>query len=267
MARAPRPGRSSYTVAVVAGTGPSGTVRAGALAQALRAGSASDSGFAVLQQPSSHADIVIVLGEHTDALEALRSLMPRAGRCSLLVSGLTGVSLAELRSALGPGPALCRLVVSAGVPQGEGTLVLTPEPGIDPALVKVLTRLLALVGTVEVMSEGELDAVGGVVPAGAGFLALALEGMEEGAVEAGLPPEIARPLVRQTALATALLLQDHPGSPADLKDQVASPGGTTIAGLSVLEDAGVRGAFIRAVEQAARPPGRGRDAGGPRVIE
>jgi pyrroline-5-carboxylate reductase len=85
-----------------------------------------------------------------------------------------------------------------------------------------------------------------------GLLAVALGGIEEGAVEAGLPRDTARGFVRQTALGTGLLLERHQGSPADLKDQVASPGGTTIAGLAVLEDQAVRGAFIRAVETAAK---------------
>ena len=93
----------------------------------------------------------------------------------------------------------------------------------------------------------------------AGSLAAALAGIEEGAVEAGLPRDTARVFVRQTALGTALLLDDHPGSPADLKDQVASPGGTTIAGLAVLEDQGVRGAFIRALEMTAGRERRERD--------
>jgi pyrroline-5-carboxylate reductase len=85
-----------------------------------------------------------------------------------------------------------------------------------------------------------------------GLLTAALEGIEEGAVEAGLPRETAKGFVRQTALGTALLLARHQGSPADLKDQVASPAGTTIAGLAVLEDRAVRGAFIRAVEAATK---------------
>ncbi len=85
-----------------------------------------------------------------------------------------------------------------------------------------------------------------------GLLTVALEGIEQGAVDGGLDRKTARALVRQTLLATALLLQDHPGSPADLKDQVASPGGTTIAGLAALEDHGVRGAFLRAMENGTR---------------
>ncbi|NLV72098.1 MAG: hypothetical protein GXY46_05760 [Actinobacteria bacterium] len=84
------------------------------------------------------------------------------------------------------------------------------------------------------------------------FLSVALEGIEEGAVKGGLPRATARAFLRQTVLGTGLLLQQRDGSPAQLKDQVASPAGTTIAGLAVLEDHGVRGAFIRAMEAAGK---------------
>jgi len=84
-------------------------------------------------------------------------------------------------------------------------------------------------------------------------LTVALEGMEQGAVDHGLPEDTARAFVRQTLLGTSLLLERMPGSPAELKDQVASPGGTTISGLAVLEERAVRGAFIRSVEAIAHP--------------
>lgn len=82
-----------------------------------------------------------------------------------------------------------------------------------------------------------------------GLLTAALAGMEDGAVAAGLPGATARAFIRQTLLGTALLLRQHGCSPADLKDQVASPAGTTIAGIAVLEDHAVRGTLIRAVER------------------
>jgi len=96
----------------------------------------------------------------------------------------------------------------------------------------------------------------------AGLLTVALEGMEDGAVASGLPPATARAFVRQTLVSTALLLKEHGCSPAELKDQVASPAGTTIAGLAVLEDEAVRGGFIRAMEAgvAAAPGPRGAGA-------
>jgi pyrroline-5-carboxylate reductase len=83
-----------------------------------------------------------------------------------------------------------------------------------------------------------------------GYLTVALQGIEEGATACGLPQETARQFVTQTLLTTARLLQEHPGSPADLKDQVASPGGTTIMGLAVLEQLAVRGALLGAMRDA-----------------
>ena len=91
-----------------------------------------------------------------------------------------------------------------------------------------------------------------VVEATIGYLTIALQGIEDGAVAAGLPLETARAFVTQTLLTTARLLQEHPGSPADLKDQVASPGGTTIAGLAVLEERAVRGALLIAMRDAVQ---------------
>lgn len=83
-----------------------------------------------------------------------------------------------------------------------------------------------------------------------GCLTVALKGIEDGAIASGLPPEVAGPFVTQTLLTTARLLQENPGSPADLKDQVASPGGTTIAGINALEERCVRGAFMTYMRDA-----------------
>ena len=82
------------------------------------------------------------------------------------------------------------------------------------------------------------------------YLTVALQGLEDGATEFGLPQDTTRRFVTQTLLTTARLLQEHPGSPADLKDQVASPGGTTITGLAVLEQKAVRGALLGAMRDA-----------------
>jgi pyrroline-5-carboxylate reductase len=112
------------------------------------------------------------------------------------------------------------------------------------------------------MTEEALSPTTAATDSSVAGLATALEGIEEGAVKGGLPRVTARAFLRQALLGTALLLEREPGSPADLKDQVASPGGTTIAGLAVLEDYGVRGALMRAVEVAAGGDGAPRDAGG-----
>jgi pyrroline-5-carboxylate reductase len=94
------------------------------------------------------------------------------------------------------------------------------------------------------------DGPAAVVEATIGYLTVALQGIEDGAIAAGLPQDTVRVFVTQTLLTTARLLQEHPGSPADLKDQVASPGGTTITGLGVLEERAVRGALMKAMRDA-----------------
>jgi len=86
-------------------------------------------------------------------------------------------------------------------------------------------------------------------------LLLAVEGLEEGAVSAGLPEAAARDLVRQALAGGAVLMKERGLSPSALKDRVASPAGTTIAGLAALEERSVRGALIRAME--ARASGTG----------
>lgn len=90
-----------------------------------------------------------------------------------------------------------------------------------------------------------------------GSLAMVLDGLERGATDSGMSGESARKFARQALLGTVLLMDDATESPAVLKDRVTSPGGTTIAGLAALEDRGVRGVLIRAVEQAVQDA-RGR---------
>jgi pyrroline-5-carboxylate reductase len=90
-------------------------------------------------------------------------------------------------------------------------------------------------------------------------LLLALEGIEEGAVDAGLSKLTARAFVRQSLLGSAQLMKDIGESPSALKDRVASPGGTTIAGLAALEDMGARGVLMRVIQQGTRVSVEGRD--------
>lgn len=188
-------------------------------------------------------------------------------RRAVVVSTSPAISLAALRAISGAGPALFRAIVPPGTEPGEGAVALAPEPGTPEETIALVKEAFAWVGGVEVVTEDALDAVAALVLGGAAFLAETLRGMEEGAVRDGLPRDTARAFGFQTALAAALLLRDHPGSPADLKDQVASPGGTTIAALATLEDAGVRGAYIRAVQRTAVQVRKRRDAVRSSVVE
>ena len=119
--------------------------------------------------------------------------------------------------------------------------------------------ILDSVGVAFAMDEKLLDAVTGLSGSGPAYIYLVIEAMADGGVLAGLPRDVALQLAAQTVIGagkTYLETRKHPG---ELKDMVASPGGTTIEGLRVLEEAGVRGAFINAVEAGAK---RSEELGG-----
>jgi pyrroline-5-carboxylate reductase len=222
---------------------------------------------ASLDDMGGRSSLIVLAGPDDRLPEAVAALRPVVGPAAAIVSTSPVVSLEVLRSLAGIGPALFRAVIPLGTEPGEGAVALAPEVGTPQETVERVKAALAWIGVVEVVTEDALDAVAALVLGGASFLAEALQGMEEGAVSDGLPRETARAFAHQTALATALLLRDHSGSPADLKDQVASPGGTTIAALASLEDRGVRGAYIRAVQRTAVEVRKRRHAAPSSVVE
>lgn len=213
------------------------------------------------------ADVILLVVKPKDLPDVLGRLSPRLAKDTLIISSAAGVTLESVRAAAGPEPAVFRIMPNIGVELGEGVVAVAAETGTSADMLARVTDLLTPLGLVEVVGEELFDAVTAASGSSIAFLALALEGMEDGAVQAGMPRASARAFVRQTALAGAMLLRQHPGSAADIKDQVSSPAGTTIAGLAALEDAGVRGAFMRAIEQATARGRAMRDAARPRVLE
>lgn len=208
------------------------------------------------RQVAEAADLLLVAVKPQDMPPLLADLSASLRPGTPLVSTAAGVTLARLREACGDPLPLFRIMPNLAVSVGEGVVALAAEerPADAEAVaghLAALRALFACLGVVEILPERYFDVVTAVTGSGPGFLAVVLEALEDGAVRAGLPRRVARSFVRQTAVGTGRLLQADAGSAAALKDRVSSPGGTTIAGLAVLEDRGVRGALLRAVEAAA----------------
>ncbi len=169
----------------------------------------------------------------------------------VLISIAAAVPLAQIAQALTTAkPALVRVMPNTPALVGAGLLAVA-APGVPPEKVAVVERLLAATGRVVRVDESLMDAVTGLSGSGPGFVFLVIEALADGGVAAGLPRPIALELAAQTVLGSAKLLLETGEHPAALKDKVATPGGTTIAGLTALERAGVRAALIAAVEAAA----------------
>jgi pyrroline-5-carboxylate reductase len=181
-------------------------------------------------------------------LDELRSLLERR---HLVVSIAAGITLRQLRAGLGD----CRLVrVMPNTPclVGASASGYAPAETATPEDVALVDRLFNAVGRALRVSEALLDAVTGLSGSGPAFVAVMIEALADGGVRMGLPRDVALTLAAQTVLGTARMILEADLHPAKLKDMVASPGGTTIAGLHALERGGLRAALMDAVEAATR---------------
>jgi len=169
-----------------------------------------------------------------------------------LVSVATGVLIERLRDALGrPDAAVIRVMPNTPALVGAGAFAVA-APGVALERVEALKRLLEPLGRVVVVGEELMDAVTGLSGSGPAFVFVMIEAMADGGVAAGLPRSTAQLLAAQTVLGAAKMVLETEEHPAALKDAVASPGGTTIAGLSKLERGGFRAAIVSAVRAAAK---------------
>lgn len=142
---------------------------------------------------------------------------------------------------------------------GAGASAYCVAAGVTTADKQAAHEILASVGMAIEVAEKQMDAVTGLSGSGPAYVCVMIEALADGGVFAGLPRDIAMRLATQTVLGTAQMISQLPGKhPAELKDAVASPGGTTIAGLRALEQNGVRAGLINAVAAAAQ---RSRELG------
>jgi len=208
--------------------------------------------------------------EPAEAFEAFSGLERRLFVVAVKPKDVQGV-LEEGRSRFGPSDTV--ISIAAGVPTDS----IAEWAGEEPDIVRAMPNTPALVGrgitgiyapasgdsgtvrrifegvgrVVELRSESDFDALTGVSGSGPAYIFTAIEALADGAVRAGLDRETSVELAMETIFGAAALARSREVHTAELKDEVASPGGTTIAGLSELERRGFRSALIEAVRTAA----------------
>ena len=171
---------------------------------------------------------------------------------TLVVSIAAGVPLAVLEAALPAGARIVRTMPNTPAQGRAGATALSPGKHATGDDIAKARRLFESVGVVEVLEESLLDAVTGLSGSGPAFLFVVIEALADGGVKVGLHRSTAQRLAAQTVLGAAQLLIERGEHPGRLKDMVASPGGTTIAGLHTLESGGLRRTLMDAVEDATR---------------
>lgn len=167
----------------------------------------------------------------------------------LIISILAGVSLARLATLM-PRARLVRVMPNTPCLVGAMAAGFAMGPGTGTGDRELVGRLLAAAGEAHEVPEEQLDAVTGLSGSGPAYFARFIEWLSAAGVQQGLQPQVAAALTVQTALGTALLLQQRAMAPDDLVQMVSSPGGTTVAGRGELEAGAVREALERTVAAA-----------------
>jgi pyrroline-5-carboxylate reductase len=170
----------------------------------------------------------------------LDQVAPQLGEAKEVVSVLAVTPLERLKAALPNAGHLLRAMPNVGVEVRQGVLCIAGSAS-EEARAK-----LELLGHVVEIEDGDFDGATAVMGCAPAYLALAVEALADAGAAAGLDPELARELVVETTAGTAELLRRR--HPADVREAVTSPGGSTEAGLEALDREGARDAFEAAVE-------------------
>jgi pyrroline-5-carboxylate reductase len=168
----------------------------------------------------------------------------------LLISIAAGVTLAKLESALPPGARVIRVMPNTPALVGRAASAFALGKCATPADGELARRLLSAVGIAFQVKEPLLDAVTGLSGSGPAYVFQFIEALSDGGVAAGLPRDLATKLAAQTVLGAAKMVLETGQHPGALKDQVTSPGGTTIEGLHELEKGRMRAIVMSAVRAA-----------------
>jgi pyrroline-5-carboxylate reductase len=170
----------------------------------------------------------------------------------LTVSILAGTATATLEKLLGGSARVVRAMPNTPALVGCGATAICAGRFSTAADLETAAALFRSVGSVSTVSEAQMDAVTGLSGSGPAYVFTVIEALADGGIKEGLPREVALELATRTVLGAARLVTESGESPTLLREKVCSPGGTTIAGLTALEDGGLRAALIEAVVRATR---------------
>lgn len=183
-----------------------------------------------------------------------------AAGATRILSIAAGVATTAIDAACGAGVAVVRAMPNTPALVGKGAAAISPGAHAGESDLAWAESVLGAVGVVVRVAEAQLDAVTGLAGSGPAYVFLIAEALVEAGVLNGLDRATSETLVTQLLVGSAALLAAR-GDPARLRAMVTSPGGTTAAGLQVLEEHGVRAAILQAVSSATE---RSRQMGGAR---
>ena len=196
------------------------------------------------------ADLVVLAVKPQDFQALLGEIAPSVSPEQTVLSIAAAIPTAQIESRLADGVPVVRAMPNAPSTVHEGIAGLAAGAHAGDEHLQLAEEALSHLGRVVRLPESAMDAVTAVSGSGPAYFALLAEAMIEAGILLGLSREVSTQLVVQTMLGTAKLLRDEKMHPVDLREAVTSPGGTTIRAIRVLEQEGVRAAFLNAIQAA-----------------
>ena len=185
-----------------------------------------------------------------ELLEQIKPVLEARNDPFVLVSMAAGVAMADIRRMAGADYPVIRIMPNTPVSVGQGMVLYDATENVSAEAVEAFCDCMRFAGRLDPLPEKLIDAGSAVSGCGPAFACLFLEALADGGVACGLPRAKAMEYAAQTLLGTAALALESGAHPAQLKDAVCSPGGSTIAGVRALERGGFRAAAMNAVEDA-----------------
>lgn len=194
------------------------------------------------------ADIVVLAVKPKDIEDALSIARSYIYPSTLIISVLAGITISHIETKLNC--PIIRAMPNTSAAIGKSATAISYNHKVSNDQLKVTIDLLSSIGNTTIVEEEQLDAITGLSGSGPAYIYYIAEAMEESAQEIGLEKSVAKKLIIQTLLGAAEMLRITEKSPADLRKAVTSPGGTTEAGIRVLDNNQVKEAFIHCIKEA-----------------
>lgn len=200
---------------------------------------------------AKQASAILVAVKPKDVPALFMDLPPGMMADKLVISVAAGITLQQLANYLPRGARIVRVMPNTPALIGKGVTAYAAEADVTPADMEFIQAIFSSVGVVHRVDEALLDGVTGLSGSGPAYVFTMIEALADGGVRNGLPRALALDLAARTVAGAAEMVVSTGTHPAVLRDAVASPGGTTIAGIAALEANGLRHALIEAVTAAS----------------
>ncbi|MDR3564895.1 MAG: pyrroline-5-carboxylate reductase [Negativicutes bacterium] len=209
------------------------------------------------QEVAGNVDVLFLTIKPQTINDVLDNIAPVVDKKTTVISIVAGITIATLQGRL-PGVPIVRVMPNTAVAVGAGMSAIALGKYASAQAGELASAVFASVGRVVTVNEDAMDAVTGLSGSGPAFVYLLIDALADAGVRVGFSRPMALTLAAQTLYGAAKMVLETGEHPAKLRDMVTSPGGTSIAGIHVLEQKGVRAALIDAVVAATN---RSREMG------